>query len=184
MDLNQLKDAGTVLPDREDFSGTAMVGWNENTPTKVYIAAVITDNRIQDTNTATGKWYNDDCLEIAFDLSQNDFVADITKWVIGTTGKNLSVLATKENTDYQIIKDNNTYTFEIAIDLSKIDIKVDSDNSKFSIRAGDVIGFSLSYNDSDGDIRKYQIGWTAGKSSSRQNFGNLRFVKASVLRSD
>lgn len=176
MNLNQLKDAGSSLPDANDFSGTAMVAWNMQDAGRIYIGAVITDNEIQDINYADAKWFNDDCLEIAFDLSENNFLAPISKFVVGATGKDLSVLANKDNTQFKITKKDHSYTYEIAIDLSKIKEGVTPDNSKFHIDENDIIGLSISYNDGENSVREHQIGWTAGETSNRQNFGNLKFV--------
>lgn len=175
INLDQLKDAGTIIPSKEDFSGTARVGWNDQDPTRIYIAAVITDDVIQDINDAQGKWFNDDCLEIAFDLSNSNKLSTITKWVIGATGKDLSVLANKENTEYKIVKEGNKYFYEMAIDIAKADA-----NSGYKIKAQDNIGFSLSYNDSENEIRECQIGWTPSGSNDRGNFGNLIFVTDKV----
>lgn len=178
MYLNQLKDAGTALPNTSDFSGTAMVAWNQQDKGRIYIAATITDDVIQDINSSEGKWFNDDCLEIAFDLSQNNSLAPVSKFVVGATGKDLSVLASKENTQLKVTKKDYTYTFEIAIDLSKINIY--QENSDFHIGENGIIGFSIAYNDGEGNVREHQIGWTLGEANNRLNFGNLQFVREFV----
>jgi len=172
INLDQLKDAGASIPEKNDFFGTAMVGWNEKEPTKIYIAAKITDDIIQDKNSAKTKWFNDDCLEIAFDLSHSDKLWPITKWAVGATGKDISVLGNKKNTEYKITQQGNEYIYEIAIDFFDMDAAVPEE---YSIKPNDIIGFSLSYNDGENGAREHQIGWIAGQASSRLNFGNLKF---------
>jgi acetyl esterase/lipase len=167
MTLDQLKDAGTSLPSKQDFSATAMVGWNEKEPSRIYIAVTVIDDHIQDINSAEKNWFNDDCLEIAFDLSNNGRAVPIVKGAIGATGKDLSLLFNKENMEYKIVNEGNKYVYEMAIDLA---------NEKFKIKAGECIGFSLSYNECENNVRQHQIGWIAGKASDRVNFGNLNFV--------
>ncbi len=46
--FDQLKDVGADIPDSDDFSGMAMIGWNENDPDRVYFAVDITDDELQD----------------------------------------------------------------------------------------------------------------------------------------
>lgn len=86
----------------------------------LYIAASIVDDKIQNINPADGKWYNDDCLEIVFDLSDNNTAEQLLKWVIGAE-EVLSVPAYKSNTKLAITKSGSTRNYEIAIDLNKID---------------------------------------------------------------
>ena len=40
--FDELKDAGTRIPDSKDFSGSAMVGWNPSDPKRIYFAVTIT----------------------------------------------------------------------------------------------------------------------------------------------
>ncbi len=173
--LNQIKDAGDSLPADTDFSGEVKLAWNPLSPNTLYIAATITDDVIIDKNEPTGKWYNDDCLEIAFDLSNNEMPEQLIKWVCGADGKDLSCLATSDNMNIALSKQNNTSTYEIAIDISKIDSSLLQSKSATNIKSGMCIGFSISYNDSDKDTREHQIGWTAGKSSDRSTMGNIIF---------
>ena len=48
---------------------------------------------------------------------------------------------------------------------------------KITITNETTIGFSIAYNDTDKKEREHQIGITAGKSSERTTFANLKFVK-------
>jgi acetyl esterase/lipase len=180
MKLDELKDVGNSMPSKDDFTGTAMIGWNEKDPTRIYIAATIIDDVIQDENDAKLKWFNDDCLEIAFDLANSDKIPPITKWVIGATGKDLSVLADKQNTEYKIVKDGNKYIYEMAINITKPESALPDANSKFKIEPQTNIGFSLSYNECENHVRQEQIGWTKGSANDRGTFGNLIFVSDKV----
>ena len=178
--LNQLKDVGTSLPSQDDFAGTAMVGWNEKDPKRVYIAAVITDDTIQDVNDAQDKWFNDDCVEIIYDLSKDNIAAPLTKWVVGATGNDLSKLANSANTQFKIVKKGSTYYYEMIMDITDIAKGVSDANTNFKITPSTIIGFSIAYNDCENNAREHQIGWTAGISSDRATFGNLQFVADSV----
>lgn len=175
INLNQLKDAGDALPTADDFTGTAMLGWGENQPGTIYIAATITDDVIQDQNASDGKWYKDDCLELVFDLSENGIAEQLMKWVIAADGGDLSVLADKENTQVFMKKEGNTTTYEILIDLNKIDSSVRTNKEAVQFQHGESIGFSISYNDGENGDREHQIGWTKGKSSDRTTLGTLLF---------
>lgn len=176
MVLDQLKDAGNALPSKEDYSATAMVGWNQQDPTRLYMAFTITDDIIQDINSAERNWFNDDCLEIAFDLSKDEIASPTVKGVIGATGNDLSLLFNKDNLEYKIINDGNLYTYEMAIDLTNASIGLPDVFKNFKAKAGDTIGFSPSYNEAEDNIRQQQIGWIAGKANDRINFGNLNFI--------
>lgn len=170
--MNQLKDAGSTLPSEEDYTGKAMVGWNPETPSLIYIAAEVTDDVYQDNIPADGKWYYDDCLEIIFDLSESGTVEQFTKYVIGAS-EDLSVLANKESTQAVVVREGNTYYYEMAIDLSVMPKGTLQREGAAQLVSGRVVGFSLTYNDSDEGERESQIGWTSGKSSDRACFGNL-----------
>ncbi len=175
IDLNKVKDAGTSLPTEDDFSGKVMLAWNEAKPTTLYIAARIKDDDIKDTVPADGKWYQDDCLEIVFDTSEKNEVQQLTKWVVGAEGKDLSVLANAENTTVVMAQNGEEHIYELSIDISKVppgtyqgDINLDFSQEKS-------IGFSISYNDGEKGDRQHQIGWTSGKSSDRSTLGTLSF---------
>jgi len=174
--LNQLKDVGTTIPRQDDFAGIAMVGWNAKDPKRVYIAAVITDDTIQDVNDAEDKWFNDDCVEIIFDLSKDNIASQLMKWVVGATGNDLSKLANSMNTELKIVKKSNVYYYEMGIDITEIEKGISDANTNFKITPNAIIGFSIAYNDCENSMREHQIGWTAGISSDRATFGNLQFV--------
>ena len=120
IELNQLKDAGASLPAEDDFSGEIMLAWQESNPTTLYIAAKIKDDDIKDNVPADGKWYQDDCLEIVFDTSDEQMVQQLTKWVVGAGGKDLSVLANTGNTVVSMTESENEYIYEMSIDISNV----------------------------------------------------------------
>lgn len=173
--LNQIKDVGTSIPEQQDFSGTAMVGWNQQDPTRIYIAATITDDTIQDVNTAAAQWFNDDCVEMIFDLSKDNVASPLTKWVVGANGTDLSKLAKSDNTELKIVKSGTTYYYEMAIDLTKIEKDISEANTKLKLSTGTLIGFSIAYNDCEYNSREHQMGWTSGRSNDRASFGNVLF---------
>lgn len=170
--MNQLKDAGDAVPTADDYSGKAMVGWNPETPNIVYIAAEVTDDIYQDNIPADKKWYHDDCLEIIFDLSADGVAEQFAKYVVGAS-EDLSVLANKESVEAAVVKDGNTYYYEVAIDLSIMPEGTLQREDVAQLFSGKSIGFSVAYNDSDNGERETQNGWTSGTSGDRSCFGNL-----------
>lgn len=175
IELDKPKDSTTSIPNKDDFSGYAYIGWNEANK-KIYIAVSITDDTIFINNNSDAKWYNDDCLEIVFDLSDDENLEQLMKWVISADGNKLSVLANQDNTKTAIRQNGKITTYEIEIDLNKVGCQVLNRNTPFVISKDTTIGFSIAYNDSTDKRRRYQIGWTEGSSSDRCNMGNLEFV--------
>lgn len=172
--LDQLKDAGTELPEKDEFQGTVMLGWNPEKPSCIYIAAEIL-NEIDQKKPKDDKWYNTDCLEIIFDVSHDNYDEQLLKWVIGAKNQEFSVLATSENTQVSVVRKGDTSTYEICIDLSKIEQELLKDNHIFPFTTDTVLGMSIAYNNSEDGVRKQQIGWTAGGSGERETFGNVKF---------
>lgn len=175
--MNQLKDAGENIPATDDYSGKAMVGWNPKNPNIIYIAAEVVDDIYQDNIDADGKWYHDDCLEIVFDLSAEGVAEQFAKYVIGAS-KDLSVLANNESTDVVVLRENNTYYYEAAIDLSVMPEGTLQREGAEQLVQGQILGFSIAYNDSDAGERETQNGWTKGGSGERACFGNLLILDA------
>lgn len=175
INLNKLKDAGTSLPAEDDFLGRVMLAWNEANPTTLYIAARIKDDVIKDTVPADGKWYQDDCLEIVFDTSEKKEVQQLTKWVVGVEGKDLSVLANAENTAVVMTRNGEEYIYELSIDISKVPTGTYQGDVNLEFSKERSVGFSISYNDGEKRDRQHQIGWTEGKSSDRSTLGTLQF---------
>lgn len=172
IEMNQLKDAGDAVPSAQDYEGRAMVGRNPKEPKFIYIAAEVTDDVYQDIVPTDGKWYNDDCLEIVFDLSEDGVAEQFLKYVVGA-GEDLSVLANNESVQAVVIRDGNKYYYEMAIDLSALPEGTLQRADANMLLSGQSVGFSIAYNDSDGGNRETQIGWIAGKTSDRTCFGNL-----------
>jgi acetyl esterase/lipase len=44
--LDQLKEAGSALPDPQDCTGSAMIGWHAEDPARVYFACTVTDDTL------------------------------------------------------------------------------------------------------------------------------------------
>ncbi len=173
--LDKLKDAGTSLPTSEDFSGSVSLAWSKDKPTTLFIAARIKDEDIKNTVAADGKWYQDDCLEIVFDASDGNKAQQLTKWVIGAGGSELSVLANADNTSAVMTKSDDECIYEISIDISKVPVGVYQGDINLSFSQERSIGFSICYNDAEDGDRQHQIGWTSGKSSDRTTLGTLNF---------
>ncbi|MCX7710972.1 MAG: DUF1749 domain-containing protein [Clostridia bacterium] len=164
------------LPTKAEFSGTAMIGWNESDPTRIYIAATITDDVIQNNIPADGWWRADDTLEIRTDLS-NDSVLPSLLWAIGATG-DLSEIATKDSTECKVLRNGTTSVYEIAINLAKATPKTPEMKAvveKFKCEKGKTIGIGSYYDDTE---TWKTIGWVAGPVDDRLSYVNVIFDSA------
>lgn len=173
--MDQVKDAGNGAPDANDYSGEVMVAWNETHPTTLYIAATIKDDIIKNSVTPDGKWYMDDCLEIAVDLTSDNLEQQVLKWVIGMDGDDLSVYANSENTTVATAQEGNVYVCELSIDISQVPEGAYQGDVNLDFSGERSIGFSISYNDCENETREHQMGWTSGKASDKGSFGTLYF---------
>lgn len=175
MDLNKTKDAGSGLPDKNDFSGTAMVGWNEKDPTRIYFAASVIDDSLQDINPNDNNWWMDDSLEFILDLTEGDIALPCLQWAISANGADLSALSTKENTEWKVARNGKKYIYEAAIDLTKGNDAIPEYAKTFKVQPQKSIGFTLHINDCENNNREHQLGWTTGGAWDRRCFGNLIF---------
>lgn len=99
------------------FNISACVGSNNIDNTIQREVKQVIDDIYQDNIPTDGKWYHDDCLEIIFDLSADGVAEQFAKYAVGAS-EDLSVLANKESVEAAVVKDGNTYYYEVAIDLS------------------------------------------------------------------
>lgn len=173
--MNELRDAGDVVPELSDYEGYAMLGWDKQNPTYLYVAAVVTDDVIQDIEPANSKWYLNDCLEIVIDPSANLSAEMLLKWCVNATGNKLSVCANEDTTKVAVSKDGNTTTYELCIDVSQLPSGSLVGISEVRFSEETSVGFSISYNDCENGVREHQMGWTAGKSADRSSIGTLYF---------
>ncbi len=161
------------LPSKSEFSGTAMIGWNEKDPGRIYIAAVITDDVIQNNIPADGWWRADDTIEIRTDLSEAKVLPSLL-WAIGATG-DLSETANKENTEIALVREGTTTTYEIAIDLTKANVKsaeMKAIAEKFKCEKGKMIGIGSFYDDTE---TWQTVGWVNGAVDDRLSYVNVIF---------
>ena len=164
--LDELKDAGSALPDPADFVGEVMVGWSSGDPGRVYLAYIVTDDIIKDTNPPNDQWWNDDSAEIIFDFENN---GTNTKFVVGATGE-LGATSTPANTEFAIVsRPNNQYIYEIAV----------TGIAGFQAAEGGIVGLSPIYNDCENGVREHQLGWIAGDANTNANQGDIIFSAAS-----
>ncbi|HEX3029623.1 MAG TPA: hypothetical protein VHT34_10050, partial [Clostridia bacterium] len=171
--FDQPEEYTTELPTQSEFSGTAMIGWNENDPDRIYIAAVITDDVIQNNTPADGWWKADDTIEIRTDLSEGK-VLPAMLWAIGAAG-DLSETSNKDNTEIALVRDGTTTTYEIAIDLSKANVKSSEMKAivaKFKCEQGKTIGIGSYYDDTE---TWKTVGWIKGPIDDRLSYVNVTF---------
>ena len=170
--FDQLKDAGTKVPDSEDFSGTGMIGWNLDDPNRVYFAATIVDDENQDTHPANQNHWEDDSLELMFDFT-ND--GSLVQWTIDANGKEISAAGIEENIEWIVVNNGNEYIFEGAIDPTQDNPDKPGFGKDFKAEIGLAIGLSFHFNDCENGKREHQIGWIAGNAWGAENFGDLIF---------
>ncbi|MBE6022586.1 MAG: hypothetical protein E7231_05025 [Cellulosilyticum sp.] len=175
--INQIKDVGDGLLSEEDFSGTAYIGWNEKEPNAIYIAASIRDDVIKNKIPSDGKWYNADCLEMAFDFSREGTAEQFVKWVVGAKEGELSVAANKENTQLAIESNDGVINYEMIIYVDQVDPSIFINKNPIIVDSTLELGLSICYNDNDNNTREHQVGWTSGASNDRTMIGNVTFVE-------
>lgn len=183
VNFDQLKDAGAALPKASDFSGKGRVAWSANDPSRIYFAVEITDDKLQDANPENAKWWEDDSVEFMFDFD-NDIIRDaLVQWTLGANGKDHSAAASRDNTEWVLIKEGTKYTYEVAIDASgpRGPNPGNANAGKdFKAKDGLTIGLSFHYNDCENGTRQHQIGWIAGQAWDPIAFGDLTFDKESL----
>ena len=117
--FDELKDVGDGMPKASDFTGQGRVAWTAKEPTRIFFAVEITDDKLQDLNPPGARWWEDDSVEFMFDF-ENGMVRDtLVQWTLGANGEDLSAAASKENTEWVLIKNGNDYIYEVAIDPTK-----------------------------------------------------------------
>jgi hypothetical protein len=155
---------GAPPADPNDFTGSVMVAWNSDDPSRVYFAVKITDDVLQDIHPANDQHWHDDSMEFIFD-SDNDGSAD--QFTLDANGIDLSASANADNTEYVVVSSGNEYVWEVAIVPAP----------GFQANVGDAIGLALAYNDSENGAREDQIRWIANENSwgAAANQGDLVF---------
>jgi hypothetical protein len=173
--FDELKDAGTKLPNEKDFSGSAMVGWNPSDPKRIYFAVTITDNELQDINPQADNFWEDDSMEFMFDFT-ND--GSLVQWNVAANGKTISSASTEENCEWIVVNKGDQYIFEVAIDPTKDNPAKPGFGKNFQAEVGGLIGLSIHFNDCENGTREHQIGWIPGQAWGAENFGDLIFSEA------
>lgn len=177
--FDELKDVGQGIPKASDFTGQGRVAWTAKEPTRIFFAVEITDDKLQDANPPDAKWWEDDSVEFMFDFA-NGMVRDtLVQWTLGANGEDLSAAASKENTEWVLIKNGNDYIYEVAIDPTKprgnAQFANPGEGDKFKAEHGLTIGLSFHANDCEGGGREHQIGWTPGGAWDGLAYGDLIF---------
>ena len=181
--FDQLKDAGAALPKASDFSGKGRVAWSVNDPSRIYFAVEITDDKLQDDNPENAKWWEDDSLEFMFDFDNEINRDALVQWTLGANGKDYSAAASRDNTEWVLIKEGTKYTYEVAIDASGPrgpNPGNPNAGKDFKAKDGLTIGLSFHYNDCENGQRQHQIGWIEGQAWDPIAFGDLTFDKESL----
>ena len=177
--FDELKDVGAGIPKASDFTGQGKVAWSAQDATRIYFAVEITDDKLQDINPPDAKWWEDDSVEFMFDFDNGMVRDSLVQWTLGANGEDLSAAASKDNTEWVLIKDGNDYIYEVAIDPTKPRGNPQFGNpgvgDKFKAEAGLTIGLSFHANDCEGGGREHQIGWTPGGAWDALAYGDLTF---------
>ncbi|RKU30431.1 hypothetical protein C6497_04400 [Candidatus Poribacteria bacterium] len=183
VNFDQLKDVGVELPKASDFSGNGRVAWSANDPTRIYFAVEITDDKLQDINPDNARWWEDDSVEFMFDFDNEMVRAALVQWTLGANGKDHSAAASRENTEWVLIREGTKYTYEVAIDAAgpRGPNPGNANAGKdFKAKDGLTIGLSFHMNDCENGQRQHQIGWIAGQAWDALAYGDLTFDKESL----
>jgi hypothetical protein len=172
INFDQIKDVGAGLPDPDDFSGTGMIGWNSSDPNRIYFAATIIDDELQDIHPAGDTWWEDDSLEVMFDFD-ND--AQLAQWTIGANGIDISAGCSEDNLEWIVVNKGDEYIFEGAIDPTQDNPYKPGLGVNFQAEVDLVIGLAFHYNDCENGTREHQIGWTPGGAWDAACYGDLIF---------
>jgi hypothetical protein len=170
--FDQLKDVGVEVPDPDDFTGTGMIGWNSSDPNRIYFAATIIDDELQDIHPAGDTWWEDDSLELMFDFDNN---AQLAQWTIGANGTDISAGCSEDNLEWILVKKGDEYIFEGAIDPTQDNPYKPGLGVNFQAEVDLVIGLAFHYNDCENGTREHQIGWTPGGAWDAACYGDLIF---------
>ena len=177
--FDELKDVGGGIPKANDFTGQGRVAWNAQDPTRIYFAVEITDDELQDIFAPDNKWWEDDSVEFMFDFDNGMVRDSLVQWTLGANGKDLSAAASKQNTEWVLIKNGNDYIYEVAIDPTKPRGNANFANpgvgDKFKAKVGLTIGLSFHANDCENGKREHQIGWMPGGAWDALTYGDLTF---------
>ena len=177
--FDELKDVGGAIPKDSDFTGQGRVAWSAQDETRIYFAVEITDDELQDIFADDNKWWEDDSVEFMFDFDNGMVRDSLVQWTLGANGKDLSAAASKENTEWVLIKDGNDYIYEVAIDPTKPRGNPNFANpgvgDKFKAEVGLTIGLSFHANDCENGKREHQIGWIPGGAWDGLAYGDLTF---------
>ncbi len=117
--FDELKDVGDGVPKASDFTGQGSVAWSAQDSTRIYFAVEITDDKLQDVNPDNARWWEDDSVEFMFDFDNGMVRDSLVQWTLGANGKDLSAAASKDNTEWVLLKNGNDYIYEVAIDPTK-----------------------------------------------------------------
>ena len=133
------QDRDGNLPDKEDYMGTAMVGWNAGDPERLYFAFQVEDEEFQDQHL---NWWETDAIEIGIDAVQYGIIVNET----------LGAEATEDNTEVSVkheeVSGKHQYSYEVAIKPGNL-----------NLTAGDVVQIALTVDDSEGGIRHNSVRW-------------------------
>jgi hypothetical protein len=177
--FDELKDVGDGNPKASDFTGQGRVAWSAQDATRIYFAVEITDDKLQDVNPPDARWWEDDSVEFMFDFDNGMVRDSLVQWTLGANGKDLSAAASKENTEWVLIKKGNDYIYEVAIDPTKPrgnpQFANPAKGKNFKAENGLTIGLSFHSNDCEGGGREHQIGWMPGGAWDALFYGDLIF---------
>ena len=177
--FDELKDVGDGVPKASDFTGQGRVAWSSQDPTRIYFAVEITDDKLQDIHPPDANWWNDDSVEFMFDFKNGMVRETLVQWTLGSNGKDLSAAASKDNTEWVLVKNGNDYIYEVAIDPTEPRGNPAFANpaagKNFKAKNGLTIGLSFHMNDCENGGREHQIGWTPGGAWDGLAYGDLTF---------
>jgi hypothetical protein len=169
-----------------DFSGRYKITWDEN---KIYLLVEVTDDVIFNSSNEMTNYWMGDCVEVFIDEDQsggnhqysyNAFAYHVSY----ETGNayDYSPRGTAQIYDHvkvEISQQDNTYLWEMAIEIYDDSYTDDGDNTPVVLTADKSLGFTLAY--CDNDVNNYSRDAFIGSKSTHGVDNDEGYINADVF---
>ncbi|MCU0428802.1 MAG: CBM9 family sugar-binding protein [Cytophagaceae bacterium] len=184
-----------AAPSASDFQGRYKMLWDKNF---LYFFVEIKDDSLSDQRKSPlDNWWEDDCLELFIDENRSKGIHQFTHNAFAyhiTLDYDVVDMGTKQQplllNDHLIAKwtqvDSVTYTWEVAMKVFNDTYDENSKSNKpVILTPNKVMGFAVSYNDNDGNMRRENFIGSIAVAGEDKNkgwidagiFGEVKLVK-------
>ena len=179
---------------QQDFQGRYKLLWDEN---NIYFLVEVVDNKLSDQRKDPfDNWWEDDCLELFIDedrskgnhqYTHNAFAYHITlDYDVVDMAPDKKPRLYNDHLVAKRTSKGNLYTWEVAMKVFPDTYKDESKtNAPVKLSEGKKLGFAVSYNDNDGDMRRENFIGSIDVAGEDKNqgwidagiFGELELIK-------